>query len=470
MKTDIYPLGSVLIVDDEEDVVRSLSAVLKSNGINHVIGCRDSRKVMDLVQSHDIEAILLDLSMPYISGDELLKQIHEDYPFIPVIIVTATDEVKAAVECMKQGAFDYMVKAVEENRLVSGVKRAVQIRELRREYSDLRSRLLTDRLNHPEAFYPIITQNRKMQSIFLYIESVARTSEPVLITGETGVGKNLLADAIHKVSGRVGNCVSVNVAGLDDDVFADTLFGHRKGAFTSAVESREGLIQQAREGTLFLDEIGDLSIRSQVKLLMLLDTREYYPLGSDLTKRTDARIVLATNRDVVRLLDENRFRKDLYYRLSTHEIHVPPLRERKEDLPLLLGHFLDEAAGELGGKKPAVPPELLTFLETYHFPGNVRELRAMIFNAMSTGYKKTLSLSPFKEATGRIAPKMRDHDHTSDFPLIFGERLPTIKEATDFLISEAVKRAKGNQSVAAGILGISHQALNKRLQRKCNGE
>jgi transcriptional regulator with PAS, ATPase and Fis domain len=206
---------------------------------------------------------------------------------------------------------------------------------------------------------------------------------------------------------------------------------------------------------------------SQVKLLRLLDTREYYPLGSDLAKRTDARIVVATNRELDTLMDSERFRRDLYYRLSTHEIKLPPLRERKEDMPLLVGYFLGEAARELGRKKPSVPQELLPLLETYHFPGNIRELRSMIFDAMSKQATSTLSLVPFKEAIGMSV--QRAPVKQTEKLLKFAEKLPTINQAVELLIEEAMNRAQGNQSLAAGLLGISHQALNKRLLRKREG-
>jgi len=464
MNTDLFPDTPILIVDDEESVITSLTTTLKSHGINNIIGCQDSRDVMDLVRSTDFEVILLDLTMPHISGNELLSEIHDSHPHIPVIIVTGTNEVKAAVECMKAGAFDYMVKAVEEKRLVSGVNRAIEIRKLRREYSDLKAKFMSNKLSYPEAFSHIITQNKRMQTIFLLVESIAKTNEPVLIIGETGVGKYLIAKAIHEVSEREGPFIDINVAGFDDTMFADSLFGHKKGAFTGAVESRAGLAQQAKGGTLFLDEIGDLTLPSQVKLLKFLDTREYYPLGSDLAMRSDARIVVATNRDLDKLIDSEKFRKDLYFRLSTHEVRIPPLRERKEDLPLLLHHFLQEAAQQLSRKKPSVPPELLLLLETYHFPGNIRELHSMIFDAVTKQASTTLPLVPFKEAIGIRAQKAPARP--PDKLLGFTEKLPTIKQAIDLLIAEAMKRAQGNQSLAAGLLGISHQALNKRLLRK----
>lgn len=464
MKTELFPEYPVLIVDDEESVIMSLTTALKSHGINNIIACQESRDVMDLVQKNDLEVILLDLTMPHISGNVLLSDIHDSYPHIPVIIVTGTNEVRAAVDCMKAGAFDYMVKAVEESRLVSGVKRAIEIRKLKREYSDLKAKLVANKLTHPEAFSQIVTQNKNMQALFLLVESIAKTNEPVLLIGETGVGKNLIAKAIHNISGRDGPLVEINVAGLDDTMFADTLFGHKKGAFTGAGEPRDGLIHQAKGGTLFLNEIGDLNIPSQVKLLRLLDTREYYPLGSDLAKRTDARIVVATNRDLDNFINSEKFRKDLYYRLSTHEMRVPPLRERKDDLPVLFGYFLKEASEQLGKKISSVPQELIPLLDTYHFPGNIRELRSMIFDAVTRQTSKTLSLAPFKEAIGVSSQK--PHAVKQEKILIFTEKLPTMKQADELLIEEAMKRAQGNQSLAAGLLGISHQALNKRLLRK----
>jgi len=453
----------VLVIDDEAGVVEGLVNVLQANGITNVLRCVDCREVLPVLNGTDVEVILLDLSMPHLTGQQLLSSIQDSHPEVPVIIVTGTNEVATAVECMRSGAFDYMVKAIEENRLISGVRRAIEIRSLRREYRDLSAQFLQNRLRHPEAFAAILTRDPTMQALFLVAESVARTSEPVLISGETGVGKNLLAGAIHTVSGREGALVEVNVAGLDDTMLADTLFGHRRGAFTGAMEPRDGLIHQARGGTLFLDEIGDLSIASQIKLLRLLDTREYYPLGSDLPRRSDARIVVATNRDLHALMASGAFRRDLFFRLSTHELAIPPLRERKRDLGVLLDHFAGQAASELGVERPAVPPELLALIHTYHFPGNVRELRSMVFDAMSRQPSSRLLLAPFKAAIG--ATVQAATEAPAEDLLVFTERLPTIRQATRLLIEEALKRSQGNQSIAAALLGLSHQALNQRLRR-----
>lgn len=475
MNLNVFPSFPVLLVDDEEPVLKSLSGVLKSGGISNIICTEDSSKVLEILSEQEIGVMLLDLTMPGLSGEELLPIIHLDYPDLPVIIITGNSEVSTAVECIKMGASDYLVKAVEKNKLIATVKRAIEIQELKRENSSLKKHLFSNKLERPEAFSEIITGNEKMRSILLYVEAISKTAKPVLITGETGVGKELIARAIHTLSKRQTDIfLPVNVAGFDDNMFSDNLFGHRKGAFTGAEQVRKGLIERAAGGTLFLDEIGDLSHASQVKLLRLIETGEYFPLGSDVAKKSEARIIVATNRDINKAVEFGDFRKDLFYRLHTHQVHLPPLGERMDDLPLLIEHFLEKASQELGKKKPNPPPELFTLLGVYNFPGNVRELETMIFDAVSrypdgkTRRSGTLSLEVFKRAIGqeniRSSPKIQDKLFIS-----FSERLPTIKQATELLINEALKRSKGTQTIAARILGISQQALNKRLSRR-NGE
>jgi two-component system, NtrC family, nitrogen regulation response regulator GlnG len=413
--------------------------------------------------------VVLDLTMPYISGQTLLQHITTDYPEIPVILLTATNDLETGVQCMQAGAIDYLVKPVEASRLVASVRRALEVRALRAELLSLKERLLTDTPHHREAFAEIITQSKTMHAIFRYIEAIARSPQPVLITGETGTGKELVARAIHRVAGGPGEFVAVNVAGLDDTMFSDTLFGHTKGAFTGADRPREGLITQATDGTLFLDEIGDLVAASQVKLLRLLQDGSYYPLGADLPRQSRARIVVATNYDVSERLSAGLFRKDLYYRLRAHHIQIPPLRDRREDLPLLVNHFLEKAAQALQKPQPTPPLALYSLLKTYAFPGNVRELEAMVFDAVARHQGGLLSLQSFKVAIAAGPPAM--HDETEPATLmslssLFPDRLPTLSEAQGALIAEALRRADGNQGVAAGMLGLSRQALNKRLTRR----
>ena len=382
--TDMFPEQPILIVDDEKPILNSFKRVLYSYGIDNILLCEDSREVIPILNEKEIEVLLLDLAMPHITGEELLRSITSSFPEIPVIIVTGFNEVERAVECMRNGAFDYMVKPVEGSRLSSGVKHALEVRELQRENTSLKDHILSDQLTDTEAFKDIVTNNRAMFSIFRYMEAISRTSQCVLVTGETGAGKELVVRTIHRLSKRTGNFVAVNVAGLDDHMFSDTLFGHKKGAFTGAGEVRKGLIEKAAGGTLFLDEIGDLSKASQVKLLRLLQEQEYFPLGSDEIYQSTARIIVTTCRNLAKYQKEDKFRKDLFYRLQVHHIHVPSLRERlSDDLALLIDHFLTKSAQELGKKEHTPPPELLQLLGMYDFHGNVRELESLIFDAVS---------------------------------------------------------------------------------------
>jgi len=466
----LYPSFKVLIVDDEEPFIRSLSIALeRSAGINNFTRCQDSREVMGILAEGGFGLVLLDLNMPWISGDKLLESIIEEHPDVGVIIISGINQIEPAVRCMKLGAYDYFVKTNEEDRLVLGVNRAIQMVEMSKEHKEIRSRLLHDSLENPEAFQNILTSDKSMRAIFQYMESVAKSAMPILITGESGVGKELVAHTAHCLSGTEGPLVSINVAGLDDNVFSDTLFGHAPGAFTSAQKVRKGMIEQAAHGTLFLDEIGDLSVTSQVKLLRLIQNGEYYPLGSDRPKRMNSRIVVATNQDLDRKQAAGEFRKDLYYRLCAHHVHIPPLRERKEDIPLLLNHFLGEAAEALGKKRPTYPRELETLLANYPFPGNVRELQAMVHDAVSTHKSKMLSLDAFKRKIGTMTllPNAHEASDTDEDESLFvaTKSLPSIHDVTDLLVAEAMKRADGNQSIASRLIGISQPALSKRLKK-----
>jgi DNA-binding NtrC family response regulator len=464
-----HPRLPVMLVDDEVQALDSFELALRSGNVNNLLRCQDSRDVMPLLAEQDIEVMLLDLRMPHLSGEELLPQITSDFPHVPIIVITGADDVETAVKCMRAGAFDYIVKPVERSRLVASVKTALELRELQRQNQLLRAHVLSDELADPEPFAKIITTSKTMRSIFQYIEAIANSPQPVLLTGDTGVGKELAARAIHTVSGRQGPFIAINVAGLDDNVFADTLFGHRKGAFTGADQTRDGMVEKAEEGTLFLDEIGDLSPASQVKILRFLQDGEFFPLGSDVAKRSNARVVVATNQELEALQDSGKFRKDLYYRLRIHHVHIPPLRERKEDLPLLLDHFLEKAGKTLGKRKPTPPNELITLLGAYHFPGNIRELESIIFDAVSKHMSGKLSMEVFKSYISKQQPALKPDSKglplDDSAPISFSEKLPTLKQAELLLITEAMKRSAGNQAIAAMHLGISRQALNRRLRQ-----
>ncbi|MBI5100004.1 MAG: sigma-54-dependent Fis family transcriptional regulator [Nitrospirae bacterium] len=466
----------VLLVDDEQQILLGYRAMLLTGGIEDIVTIDDSRKVMPLLAGEEVAAVVLDLNMPHIPGDVLLEQIKSEFPHIAVIIVTAANDVEKAVECMKKGALDYLVKPVEDNRFISSVKKALElnslqgeITSLREHISSLRHHLLTDKLEYEQAFSSILTQSKKMRAVFHYIEAISKSQEPVLITGETGVGKELISEVIHKISGLKGNFIAVNVAGLDDTMFSDTLFGHKKGAYTGADKDRAGLIVKASEGTLLLDEFADLNEKSQIKLLRLIENGTYYPLGSDTPEKSNARIIAATNRDIHKMVSAGTFREDLYYRLSAIQVNIPPLRERIEDIPILVDYFLESSSESLKKKKPTTPPELISLLSSYHFPGNIRELKAMIFDAVAKHKSGVLSLGCINEyimKKGKLTqPEISiPEQELSSMPDISG-RFPTLKEVEDFMISEALKRSNGNQGIAASLLGITRQALNSRLKK-----
>ncbi|MCF6176030.1 MAG: sigma-54 dependent transcriptional regulator [Victivallaceae bacterium] len=468
MKKNLYPAIPVLIVDDEAIALKSYELAFLSAGINNVILCDDGRDALRILGERDVEMVILDMIMENVSGTEVLEAINHEYPDVPVIIVTGVNDINTAVECIKMGAMDYFLKPVDTKKLINQVRNSIEIRDLKRENIKLRNHLLTETPAKDKAFSKIVTRNRYMLSLFQYCAAIAQSSQPVLITGETGAGKELFAQAIHTLSNASGKFVAVNIAGFDDNILSDTLFGHERGAFTGADRKRRGLVEQADNGSLFLDEIGDLNMASQIKLLRLLQEREFTALGADKSKHSNARVILATHRELSLLQHSQDFRRDLYYRISTHHIHVPPLREHKDDIQLLVEHFLVKASRELKRKPPTYPPELIILLKSYHFPGNIRELEAMVFDAVSNHRAKMLSTKIFREHISRNSSEPIQTDNfkiNSENWARNLEMLPSLKDTALALVKEAMWRTGGNQSVAARMLGITPQALSSRLKR-----
>lgn len=468
----LYPAHPVLIVDDELSSSLTLEALLNDLGITHTLICKDSREVEKILTTCTVSLILLDLQMPYISGEELIPIIRQKVPEIPIIIFTVNEDVQSAVRCMKKGVYDYFIKNKSAERLQPVLCKALEIAELKMVHKNLERKMLAPAIEHMEAFAGIVTRHQCMLAIFEYLEAVAPSTETVLITGETGTGKELIAKAIHTVSGRKGEFVAVNVAALDDTQFSDTLFGHGPGAFTDAKTPRKGLVELAQGGTLFIDEIADLGLDTQQKLLRLLEEREYRPLGIDHPRISNAKIVTATNKDIKKLIAAGKFRHDLYYRLNTHAIHLPPLRERKEDISILINFFVEEAARENNKKKPAVPEDVHEILLQYDYPGNVRELRALLYDAVIINKTGILSCEYFlnKLAFDNEALQTRVINPKSKHEIVFPEVLPTVKELKDLLYAEALKRVNGNKKIAAQILGVSRQAIIKRSNSELSRE
>lgn len=458
---------TVLVIEDECYVRESLTAYLDDIGYQ-VLVAENGKIGLDLFRSKGADIVMTDLRMPVMDGFLLVEAIAAESELTPIVVVSGVGALDEAVRAMRLGAWDYLSKPIVNfEELQITLENCLELARTKKELERLRRHLSEGTLGDETVFSNIITTSARMRTIFLYLESVAPSRQPVLITGETGTGKELIARAVHALSGFSGPFVAINLAGLDDTMFSDTLFGHQRGAYTGADRVREGMIRQASGGTLFLDEIGDLPPTSQVKLLRLLQEGEYLPLGSDRVQKSDARIVTATHADLKVKMELGSFRPDLYYRLCAHRVELPPLRDRPEDLPHLTRHFVEKAAAQLGKLTPSAPPELNRYLAAYRFPGNIRELEALLHDAVARSSGRILSLESIVTLVGGdlIAPSTSLAVRNSCPVCRSGDKFPSLKEAEERLISEALRLAENNQRLAAAYLGITRQALNKRLSR-----
>lgn len=459
---------TILVVDDDVEFLESIRIQLLSNNFKNVTTLSDSSAIFRELSQNNYAIVLLDWLMPgNLSGENILPQLASQYPHIPVVIMTGVSDTENIVNCIKEGAHDYITKPPDTARLLSIISKALEHSDLYDQNRKLTGYLLGEPLANPEIFSTFITCNERMQSIFKIIETLAPSRHPILITGETGVGKDLIAEAIHKSSGVKGAFVPLNVAGMDEMMLADTLFGHKKGAYTHANDNRNGLIEQAKEGTLFLDEIGDLSIQSQVSLLRLIQQKEYYRLGSDVLQKSDARIIAASNGNFEELLAAKAFRADLYHRLSTHLINIEPLRNRREDILPLVKHFLGESVRELKKKSPVLSRDAKMALQAYDFPGNVRELMNRISHAVTYNQSGTLELADFPglKASDKVYRKIISKHSDGKYALcgLFTE-FPTLEEINELIVVEAMRVTENNKSQASEILGITRPTLQKKLE------
>ncbi len=452
--------GKILAVDDEVDMLRLLERIIKSKTDYDIITTPYPEKVVKLIEKEYFDLILVDLRMPDISGMELLKQIKAIEPDTAVIIITAYGTVESAVEAMKIGAFDFITKPFRQEQILLTINRAMQVQALKRE-----NRQLKNEINRQKDADFIIGKSPAMESVYKYLLQVAPSLAPVVITGETGTGKELVARLIHKHSKRKGAFVAINCSAFPETLIESELFGYVKGAFSGAIKDKKGLVEEADKGTLFLDEVGDLSMLMQTKLLRFLQEGEFRPVGSTKAKRADVRIIAATNKDLEELIKQGKFREDLYYRLNVIKIYLPPLRKRKEDIPLLAHYFLKKYA-ELNNKTiKGFSERAMSELLSRSWPGNVRELENVIERAVIVSQKDLIDLSdinPFSPLKSTYPPQ------EDIFALPFKKaRHRVLMDFYQRYLTNVLIQSKGNVSRAAEVCGLKRQYFY-RLMKMAN--
>ena len=435
----------VLLVEDDQMQRELLTELLEEEGFS-VTAAGTGERAFDLFRRDNFDVVVTDVRLPGMSGLELLQRLKEVEPAVEVIVITAFSSVDDAVKAIKMGAFHYVTKPFEPDVLVNLLRKACKLRLLSRPSGKCCG---------------IVYSSKVMENLIAQASLFARSDAPVLITGESGTGKELLARFIHRESGRKGQFIAVNCGALPRELFEAELFGYEKGAFTGASSSKKGLVEEAEGGTLFLDEVGELPLELQPKLLRFLQEGEFRRVGGTAIRKADVRIVAATNRDLKKMVEEGRFREDLYYRLGVLNLHLPPLRERPEDIPVLLEHFLKKF-GKKYSRELSLSPEALEVLLSYSYPGNVRELENLIH--------RIAILSPGGRIDGALVSSLLSLDASSRSPFSpdFSKTLPeVVEEVEKTMIEEALRRTGFVQTKAARLLGIDEKSL--RYKRKKYG-
>ncbi|MCF7927731.1 MAG: sigma-54 dependent transcriptional regulator [Spirochaetales bacterium] len=439
----------ILIVDDEKNIREGLKKALEMEEYE-VLLAADGEEGWKAMNRGDVDLVIADLKMPKMSGGELLKRIVSAYPTVPVIILTGHGTIESAVEAMRDGAYDFLTKPVNLDRLFLLMKRALSNRAL-----VLQHEALQEELEKKKHTSNIIGRSPQMKKIFELIEQVAPTKASVLITGESGVGKELIADAIHNLSSRKEKpFIKVHCAALAESLLESELFGHEKGAFTGAISRKRGRFELANRGDIFLDEIGEINQSVQIKILRVLQEKRFERVGGEETLEVDVRIISATNRDLKKEIEEGRFREDLFYRLNVVNINIPPLRERKDDIPLLTSAFLKEFAKENEKSVEGIDPEARSALYRYSWPGNVRELRNCIESAVVMSKKPILTLDD-------LPPSVLSGSEDDAIKIPLGS---TLQEAEKQVIKATLLSQKGNKSKTAETLGIGRKTLHRKVQ------
>jgi len=452
-------MNRVLVLDDDVAVLNYFMILLAQTQRYDVKVLSDSSEAFETIDTGNFDAILLDMDMPVVHGREVLKYVKEKHPDIEVIVITGVEDVQLAVESMKAGAYDYLCKPIDENRLLLILERALERSHLRGEITKLRDQVSLDGLRHKEAFKAIITKNKGFLRVLQRVDQIAESENYVLIWGESGTGKELVARAIHLISRRRDQpFVAVNAGAFASELFSSEFFGHEKGAFTGAIRSKTGFFEEADGGTLLLDEIGELELPVQSKLLRVLQEGEYFRVGSTERRGADVRIIACTNRDLADEIEKGRFRRDLYYRLNICSVFLPPLRDREGDVELLADYFLQKH-NRLNEKSiTLIEQDVFDLLESYDYPGNVRELENIIAEAVVVETGRTLT----RRALPRYLLNAVVKSRASSVPAC--ER-KTLAEVEAEHIHHVLELADGNRTVTAEILGISRVSLISKIKR-----
>ena len=445
--------GKILIVDDEQMMCEMLEDDLKRHGF-HPTWYISAEKAFDALKKGSFDVILTDLKLPGMDGIELCERIVANRPNIPVIVITAFGSMETAIAAIRAGAYDFVTKPIDTEFLVLALDRAVKHRSLQEKV-----KLLGEALKKSHRFDELIGESPPMRKVIGLIARIADTETSILITGETGTGKELVAQALHKQSRRhEGSFVAVNCAALPDALLESELFGHKRGAFTDAKTERKGLFLQADGGTLFFDEIGDFPLALQPKLLRSLEERRIRPIGGDSEVAFDVRIIAATNRDIESAVEDGKFREDLFYRINVIQTHLPPLRERGTDILLLAQHFVEQFSTRSDKKIKGISSKAALKLLNYPWPGNVRELRNTIERAVALTMYEKISVEDLPE-------KVQDYRNSSiyigsDNPV----ELVSIHEVERHYILHVLKTVGGNRTQAARVLDMDRKTLYRKLQ------
>ncbi|MEJ5299784.1 MAG: sigma-54 dependent transcriptional regulator [Thermodesulforhabdaceae bacterium] len=464
--------ASILIVDDEPDFLRLLGRIVRLELPEcEVLFAESANKALELLNIHDVDVACLDIKMPDMDGFELLSYIRDHYPLITVIMITAYGCIEVAVRAIKEGAYDFITKPLEQDVFILTLRKAIERAKLLRENLRLR-----ESVKHYEVFQNIVGSSPAMRKVFDSIRMVAPTDVTVLIRGESGTGKELVARAIHELSDRrSGPFVPVNCPAVPEHILESELFGYKKGAFTHAVHNRKGLFQEAQGGTIFLDEIGDIPMNIQTKLLRVLQEKEIKPLGDAHTIKVDVRVIASTNQDLERKIAEGSFREDLFYRLNVVPIFVPSLRDRREDIPLLVEHFLKKYSDKFKKFVRQISPELMRWLMNQEWKGNVRELENTIMRGVLFAQGEELLLKDLGASVeGRTIERSfelfpdfsKNFENSGDMELSYKDaKEKNLKEFHERFFGRLLSITNGNISQAARLCGLERQALQYILKR-----